>query len=64
MRVVVTGASGAVGRHVADRLAANDAVDELVAVDRTGGDGVTLLDLLDGDLTAVLHDGDTVCVEE
>ena len=43
MRVVVTGASGAVGRHVADRLASNSAVTELVGLDRTVSFGVTQL---------------------
>lgn len=60
MRVVVTGASGAVGRHVADRLGANPVVDELIALDRLGGDGVLTFDLLADDLADVLQPGDTV----
>lgn len=60
MRVVVTGASGAVGRHVADRLFANDAVDELVALDRVGTDEVVAFELLEDDLMTVLRPGDTV----
>jgi len=60
MRVVVTGASGAVGRHVADRLASNPAVTELVGLDRTVSFGVTQFDLLDDDLSAVLREGDTI----
>ncbi len=60
MRVVVTGANGAVGRHVADRLGENPVVDELVGLDRIGGDGVVTFDLLEDDLTSVLREGDTV----
>ena len=60
MRVVVTGASGAVGRHVADRLAANPAVTELVGLDRAVSFGVTAFDLLGDDLSEVLREGDTI----
>jgi len=60
MRVVVTGASGAVGRHVADRLSANPYIDELVALDRVRSDGVTQIDLLEDDLGEVLRAGDTI----
>lgn len=60
MRVVVTGASGAVGRHVADRLWANPEVDELVALDRTTSDGVRPFELLEDDLATVLAEGDRI----
>ena len=60
MRVVVTGASGAVGRHVADRLSTNPDVAELVALDRVGADRVRRFDLLEDDLADVLCSGDTV----
>jgi nucleoside-diphosphate-sugar epimerase len=60
MRVVVTGASGAVGRHVADRLASNTNVTELVGLDRTTSFGVTGFDLLEDDLATVLQEGDTI----
>lgn len=60
MRVVVTGASGAVGRHVADRLAANPIVSELVALDRYGSDGVRQFDVMTEDLAEVLQTGDVL----
>lgn len=60
MRVVVTGASGAVGRHVADRLFGNARVDEVVALDRFASDGVQQFDLLEDDLLQVLEPGDTI----
>lgn len=60
LRVVLTGASGAVGRHVADRLAANDAVSELVALDRVPSDGVRQFDVLNDDLAEVLESGDVL----
>lgn len=60
MRVVVTGASGAVGRHAADRLFANSSIDELVALDRVASDGVFRFELLDDDLAEVLRAGDTI----
>jgi len=60
LRVIVTGASGAVGRHVADRLFANDAVHELVAIDRIPSDGVQRFDLLADDLTELLRAGDVL----
>ncbi len=60
LRVVVTGASGAVGRHVADRLQANPAIGELVALDRYPSDGVRQFDVLSGDLSQVLQAGDVL----
>lgn len=60
MRVVVTGASGAVGRHVADRLLSNENIVELVALDRVASDGVRQFELLEDDLAEVLRAGDTV----
>ncbi len=60
LRVVVTGASGAVGRHVADRLQANERVSELVALDRLPSDGVRKFDVLNGDLSEVLSEGDVL----
>ena len=46
MRIVVTGANGAVGRHVADRLRQSNAVREVVGLDRAGGHLVKTHDLL------------------
>lgn len=60
MHVVVTGASGAVGRHVADRLSAHPDVEVLIGLDRVPSDRVRLFDLLTGDLDAVLEPGGTV----
>ena len=60
LRVVVTGASGAVGRHVADRLQANDAIGELIALDRFPSDGVRQFDVLTNDLTEILEPGDVL----
>ena len=60
MRVVVTGASGAVGRHVADRLFASESIEELVALDRVAADGVHQFELLEDDLQEVLQPGDTI----
>ncbi len=60
MRVVVTGASGAVGRHVADRLGAHPAVDELIGLDRIASEDVRPFDLLEDDLSQVLEPGDTI----
>lgn len=60
MRVVVTGASGAVGRHVADRIGAHAEVSELVGLDRVASEGVRRFDLLGQDLADILERGDTV----
>jgi nucleoside-diphosphate-sugar epimerase len=60
LRVVVTGASGAVGRHVADRLLASNAVRELVALDRVASDGVRGFDVMEDDLADVLGPGDVL----
>lgn len=60
MRVVVTGASGAVGRHVADRLLSNENIAELVALDRVSSDGVQQFELLEDDLGSVLAEEDTI----
>jgi len=60
LRVVVTGASGAVGRHVADRLKASAAIGEVVALDRIQSDGVRQFDVLDSDLSTVLEQGDVL----
>lgn len=60
MRVVVTGASGAVGRHVADRLSGTAVVAELVGLDRIATEGVREFDLLEDDLADVLEPGDTI----
>ncbi len=60
LRVVVTGASGAVGRHVADRLLANAALGEVVALDRVPSDGVARFDVLTDDLGDVLEPGDVL----
>lgn len=59
MRVVVTGATGAVGRHVADRLKGQENI-EVVALDRVRSDGVHQFELLTDDLTEFLERGDSV----
>jgi len=59
MRVVVTGASGAVGRHVADRLKSRGNI-EVVALDRTSSDGVHEFELLTDDLADFLQPGDSI----
>lgn len=58
--MTVTGASGAVGRHVADRLAAHADVDSLIGLDRISGDRVRRFDLLTDDLRTVLEPGGTI----
>ncbi len=58
--VVVTGAAGAIGAYVADRLAANDSVDNLVAIDRRAADGVTRFDLLTDDLAELVTHADVL----
>lgn len=60
LRVVVTGASGAVGRHVADRLQANPVVGEMIALDRLPSDGVRQFDVLNSDLATILGAGDVL----
>ncbi len=59
MRVVVTGASGAVGRHVADRLKGRDNI-EVIALDRVSSDGVQQFELSTDDLTDYLRPGDSI----
>lgn len=59
MRVVVTGASGAVGRHVADRLIGRQNI-EVIALDRASSDGVIQFELQTGDLTEHLRSGDSL----
>ena len=59
MRVVVTGASGAVGRHVADRLIGRQNI-EVIALDRASSDGVIQFELQTGDLTEYLRSGDSL----
>lgn len=60
MRIVVTGANGAVGRHVADRLRQSESVGEVVGLDRTGGHLVTTHDLLVDPLDPTFHNADVV----
>lgn len=69
-RVAVTGAAGPVGRRLVARLAADDSVEAVVAIDRHRvpvpdgpADRVTVhrLQLRDGDLDAALDGVDTVC---
>lgn len=48
------------GRHVADRLAHNDAITELVGLDLQPGHGIVPLDLRSDDLGQVLHKDDVV----
>ncbi len=65
-KIVVTGASGSVGRRVTDRLAASDLVDEVVAVDVRGRRGrapdvvSARVDLRRDDLKPVFEDATTV----
>ncbi|MGI9606757.1 MAG: NAD-dependent epimerase/dehydratase family protein [Acidimicrobiales bacterium] len=59
MRVVVTGANGAIGRHVVGRLSQMEEVDELVPLDRAA-DPDDAFDLLEDDLVAVLQPHDVV----
>ena len=59
MRVVVTGASGAVGRHVADRLIGRQNI-EVIALDRVSSDGVIQFELQTDDLTKHLQSGDSL----
>lgn len=59
MRVVVTGASGAVGRHVADRLKGRDNI-EVIALDRVPSDGVRQFELSTDDLGDHLQPGDSI----
>lgn len=60
LRVVVTGAAGAIGAHVADRLAANPLIDELIGIDRRAADGVTRFDLLTDDLVELVDSADVL----
>ncbi len=59
-RVIVTGASGAVGRHVADRLAHLDDFGEVIGLDRVAGDGVIAFELERDDLAAQCRPGDVI----
>lgn len=60
LKVVVTGAAGAMGAYVADRLAANPKISELVGIDRRAADGVTRFDLLTEDLSDLLDSADVL----
>ncbi len=60
LRVIVTGASGAVGAHVADRLAAHEAVHELIGVDQRGTDGVIRFDLISEDFSTLTDGADVL----
>lgn len=60
LRIIVTGASGAVGAHVADRLAAHPAVEELIGIDRRGSDGVTRFDLITEELSTLTETADAL----
>lgn len=60
MTVVVTGAAGAMGAHVADRLAANVNVGRLIGIDRRQADGVERFDLLDSDLADLVSSADVL----
>ena len=59
MRAIVTGASGAVGRHVADRLKGRDNI-EVIALDRVPSDGVRRFELSTDDLGDHLQPGDSI----
>ncbi len=61
VRVVVTGSAGALGRRVVALLSARDDVDEVVGIDLRPGPSTLPVDLLTGDLGAVL-DGATALV--
>lgn len=60
LTVVVTGAAGAIGAYVADRLASNPGVGELIGIDRRSADGVTRFDLLTEDLRDVVESADVL----
>ena len=60
LRVIVTGAAGAIGAHVADRLATHPQVEELFAIDRRGADGVMRLDLVTDDLSDLTDSADVI----
>ncbi len=60
LTVVVTGAAGAIGAYVADRLAANPQIHELIAIDRRAADGVTRFDLLTEDLRDLITSADVL----
>ena len=60
MTVVVAGAAGAMGAHVADRLAANVNVGRLIGIDRRQADGVERFDLLDSDLADLVSSADVL----
>ena len=59
-RVIVTGARGALGRHVADRLQAAQSIDEVIGLDRTAGEHVHRIDLLTEDIDTLLTAQDTI----
>ncbi len=64
-RVVVTGAAGAIGSRVVRRLATDDAIHEVLAVDRAGTAGAAdveskRVDLAAGPLDAVFSGADVV----
>lgn len=60
LRVIVTGAAGAIGAHVADRLATNPEVGELIAIDRRAADGVTRFDLVTDELSELTDSADVI----
>ena len=60
LTVVVTGAAGAIGAYVADRLAANPNIVELVGIDRRAADGVTRFDILTEELDTLIESADVL----
>ena len=60
LRVIVTGAAGAIGGHVADRLATNSHVAELIGIDRRAADGVTRFDLVTDNLSELVDSADVI----
>ncbi len=60
MRIIVTGAGGVLGAHVADRLASHPKVAELVGVDRRSAHGVRQFDLLNEDFAKLGESADVL----
>lgn len=60
LKVVVTGAAGAIGAYVADRLGANPGVGELIGIDRREADGVRRFDLLTQELSDLIDSADVL----
>lgn len=60
LKVIVTGAAGAIGAYVADRLSAHPDVAELIGIDRRASDGVTRFDLMTNELRELVESADVL----